>query len=293
MDNINKTKKLILGTAQMGLDYGINNFSGKIDINESYEILKYAFLNGINHIDCAESYGDIHKIIGEFRDLNPNFEFNLHTKISSVDSKINLTDTINRLLKSTKINRIKSLMFHSLSYYKEGLELIDVLLNMKRQGLIDQLGVSVYSNDEIQNLIYDNSIDLIQLPFNMLDNSEFKIDLIKEAKHNGKTIQARSVFLQGLFFKNPEEDNIVVKKLKNELVQINKISECYKIPLNEMALNYVLSHDFIDHVIIGVDSLIQLKKNLNSLKTNLHTDILEQIKCIEKNNVYFLNPKNW
>ena len=37
-DNI---KKLILGSAQMGLDYGINNTNGKIDINESFEILKF------------------------------------------------------------------------------------------------------------------------------------------------------------------------------------------------------------------------------------------------------------
>ena len=40
--NHNFTDKLILGTAQMGLDYGINNHKGKISQKESLSILKFA-----------------------------------------------------------------------------------------------------------------------------------------------------------------------------------------------------------------------------------------------------------
>ena len=70
--NIQKNiNKVILGTAQMGLDYGINNKNGKIDTSESFKILEFAFLKGIKHLDCAESYGDIHKKLGMFKTLNP------------------------------------------------------------------------------------------------------------------------------------------------------------------------------------------------------------------------------
>ena len=48
--------KLILGTVQMGLPYGINNNSGKISLENSIKILEYAFNNGIVTLDSAESY---------------------------------------------------------------------------------------------------------------------------------------------------------------------------------------------------------------------------------------------
>lgn len=293
MSNINKINKIILGTAQMGLDYGINNIKGKIEAKESFEIMKFAFLNGIKHIDCAESYGDIHDTIGNFKKSNPEINFNLQTKLSSTDLKIDSTTKVKRFLKSTRTSKIQCLMFHSFSSYKEGMKSAVKYVKMKDEGLINHLGVSVYLNEEIQELIHDDNIDLIQIPFNMLDNSEHKVDLIKEARLNGKVIQARSVFLQGLFFKNPEEDNIIVKKLYNELVQLKRISEKYGILLNEMALNYVLSYEFIDYAVIGVDNLLHLKKNINSLKVNLDDKVLKEINCIDNKNTYFLNPTNW
>ena len=289
-DNI---KKLILGSAQMGLDYGINNTNGKIDINESFEILKFAFLNGIKHIDCAEAYGNIHEILGIFNQSNPEMDFYINTKLSSANSKTDSRKEVKKILSVLKRNKIQSIMFHSYSLYKKNLNSIKDYHTMKEEGLISNIGVSVYLNKEIKSLIYDDNIDLIQIPFNMLDNSKEKMDLIKEAKLNGKIIEARSIFLQGLFFKNPNDDNFIVKKLCNELTQIKNISLNNKVSIDEMGLNYVLCQDFIDYVIIGVDNLLQLKKNIISLNKTLDKKIINQINSINTKNKSFLNPANW
>ena len=45
--------KIILGTAQFGLDYGINNQSGKVTDKDINQILNYAFENGIKELDTA------------------------------------------------------------------------------------------------------------------------------------------------------------------------------------------------------------------------------------------------
>lgn len=289
-DNI---KKLILGSAQMGLDYGINNATGKIDINESFEILKFAYLNGITHIDCAEAYGNIHEILGMFKQSNPELDFNINTKLSSVNSKKDSRKKVKKILSVLKRNKIQSIMFHSYSLYKENLDSIKDYHKMKEEGIISNVGVSVYLNEEIKNLIYDNNIDLIQVPFNMLDNSKEKMDLIQKAKINGKTIQARSIFLQGLFFKNPNDDNFIVKKLYNELTQLKSISLDNKVSIDEMGLNYVLCQDFIDYVLIGVDNILQLKKIITSLNSTLDKKIIDQINSIKTKNKSFLNPTNW
>ena len=73
--------KLILGTVQMGLDYGINNKLGKISVEESHQILLSAHVSGITTIDTAEAYGNAHKVIGEFHKSHPNHKFNIVTKV--------------------------------------------------------------------------------------------------------------------------------------------------------------------------------------------------------------------
>jgi aryl-alcohol dehydrogenase-like predicted oxidoreductase len=57
---------LILGTAQFGLNYGINNSAGKVNLNEVYNIFEYALENGIQTLDTASVYGNAHEIIGGF-----------------------------------------------------------------------------------------------------------------------------------------------------------------------------------------------------------------------------------
>ena len=74
-------EKIILGTVQMGLDYGINNSSGKISLDDSCIIFSKAFELGINTIDTAEAYGNAHQVIGKFHLLNPKIKFKVITKI--------------------------------------------------------------------------------------------------------------------------------------------------------------------------------------------------------------------
>src|SRR3989338_7667478 len=58
--------KMVLGTVQLGLDYGINNPRGKPSKNESLAMLARAHEQGIRVFDTAFGYGDAEEIIGEF-----------------------------------------------------------------------------------------------------------------------------------------------------------------------------------------------------------------------------------
>ncbi len=289
----NFTDKLILGTAQMGLDYGINNHKGKISEKESLSILKFAYQNGIKNIDCAESYGDAHKLIGSFHEKNPNLVFNINTKISKTTRNKNIHEIVKEFLKSLNSNQIHSLMFHSFSTYNSNINNFKDIIKLKESGIVKKIGVSAYSNSEIDNIINDDRIDLIQIPFNILDNSIEKIDLIKKAKSKGKIVQARSIFLQGLFFKDPNENYIIVEKLRDELKEIKRISSENNIPIINLALSYVLNQEYIDNVLIGVDSLSQLKQNLTSIDKEINENIVKSIEKIKTKNIDFLNPITW
>lgn len=288
-----QSDKLILGTVQMGLDYGINNSQGKIRLEDSLNILNNAYSVGIRKLDTAEVYGNAHNIIGKYHEENPNHIFNVITKIPANACADSIKGRVHKYLDELGIDQLDTLMFHSFDSYKSNPELKERLLDLKSEGLFKYLGVSVYTNQEIEVLIADNEIDLVQLPFNLLDNYSQKGELLKRAKELGKIIHIRSAFLQGLFFKDPDEDHPIVLQLKKELTAIKELSKLNQIPIADFALGYCVAQDHIDQVLIGVDSVSQLLENLKALKNPIPSELFDRINKIIVEDRNLLNPFLW
>ena len=191
--------KIILGTAQFGMDYGINNTSGKISKLKAFDILNYAFLNGIKELDTASSYGVSEKVIGEYLNSHPKNRFIITTKIS--EFKISLENQVYNSLENLKIEKIDKLLFHSYDLYKYFEKEVKDFHQKFKGVLFDDLGVSIYTNGEIENLINDPFINRIQSPFNILDNYNKRGTYFEMLYLRGKKVDVRSVFLQGIFFK--------------------------------------------------------------------------------------------
>ena len=190
--------KLILGTVQFGLRYGINNSVGKPEKESVFDILSYAYENGIRYLDTAELYGNAHELIGEFHKLHPTKKFNIITKFPH-NFKDTLNHKINSYLCQLDIDYLEAILFHSYdSYINYKNQLID-LVKLKRKS-VKFIGVSVYTNEQMNVVINDINIDIIQIPFNLFDNLNLRGELIIKAKSNNKIIHTRSAFLQGLFF---------------------------------------------------------------------------------------------
>ena len=73
--------KLSIGTAQFGMNYGINNSIGKIPEKEIIQILIKCKTFGINKIDTAGLYGNAEEILGDIitREFNST-DFKITTK---------------------------------------------------------------------------------------------------------------------------------------------------------------------------------------------------------------------
>ena len=69
--------RLALGTAQFGLDYGINNKTGKVSEPAVALILAEAAKNGIECLDTAAAYGDSEDVIGNIS--TGRYEFKIVT----------------------------------------------------------------------------------------------------------------------------------------------------------------------------------------------------------------------
>ena len=285
--------KLILGTVQFGLKYGINNTIGKPKKEEVLSLLKVAYNSGIRILDTAEAYGNAHQLIGNYNKEQNNFKFKIITKFPHQIKHNLIKSKVLEYLDLMNVNTLEVIMFHSFDSFQSNYNSLDTLNELKSDGLIKNIGVSVYTNAQLKNLLNEDLITVVQLPFNLLDNSNFRGDLINRLKEKGKIIHTRSTFLQGLFFKSTNDKNPILQELKTELELLNQISIGSNCSMEELALSYCIKQKNIDNVIIGVDSISQLNANIKASGFHIKENALKTINGIVVKDLELLNPSLW
>ena len=287
--------KLILGTVQFGMSYGINNKTGKPLKNSVFEILDTAYENGINTLDTAEDYGDSQNVIGEYNVLNnQRGRFELISKLSSgILDPVHLAHNISVTLSTLNVPFLEGYLFHKYDSYSKSPAFLKELMGLKEKGLIRKIGVSIYGIDDLDKLIGDPHIDIIQLPYNLLDNHNHKQALLERLKAAGKEIHVRSVFLQGLFFM--QGNNIPEKLilLRPYLLQVKQIAEGAGVSIEKLALQYVYRDPLVDKVLIGVDSKEQLLKSIEAIRDEVPNELFAEVDKITVKEKHLLYPINW
>jgi len=276
-------RKFVLGTAQFGLHYGISNLSGQTPEEEVARILQYAWAQGVNTMDTASAYGNCEEVLG--RQINN--PFHVITKFSTdISSSTALCESLNRSLKKLQEKKIYGFLAHDAESLMKNPSLWKDLLALKEKGLIGKIGYSLYTPEQLMKLIGMHMIpDIVQLPFNFFDQ-RFK-PYLKELRSNGTEIHARSVFLQGIFFMEPDrlpsffdEVKPVMKKLQHEMPD--------KKNLSKFLLQFVFKEVNIDKLVIGVNNLNQLQQNLALLSVSNSVNI--EVGSISER---ILMPSNW
>jgi aryl-alcohol dehydrogenase-like predicted oxidoreductase len=277
--------KISIGTVQFGLDYGINNTKGQTTKDEVSKILKRCKEVGIGHIDTAAAYGSAENVLGDvIQSEGLSNSFQITTKYSGGNYDLFLSSRESQ--RKLRVEKLYCQMFHSYQDFKNSEDFI-------KPDSVDKIGVSVYTNEELLDSINNPKISVVQCPFNLLDNHSVRGESLKMAKEKGVEIQVRSAFLQGLFFLDRNCLPSPLLDLKGPLEELDRICFENEISISELALGYCLSKDYIDKVVIGVDSLEQLNMNIKAIKTPLPKFILEEIDKITVKNKKLLNPTNW
>jgi aryl-alcohol dehydrogenase-like predicted oxidoreductase len=288
------TSKIALGTAQFGIDYGINSIDGQVQTKEVDNILSYAYIKGINLLDTAPAYGNSEQVLGE---INVN-NFNIITKtrhfgsseITSNDLE-SLDQYFSQSLVNLKQDSVYGVLVHNANdLLKSGSEKIfNRLQALKQEKKIEKIGVSVYDHNQLQTILENFDIDLVQLPFNILDRRLIDSGMLSILKNKGIEVHARSVFLQGLLLMNdqnrPEKFNHwnALWKMWREWLNDNQITAL------EATIRYAISMPEISKVLVGVDTENQLKEIMIASSGNL-PDLPAELYT---NDVNLLNPSNW
>jgi aryl-alcohol dehydrogenase-like predicted oxidoreductase len=251
------SEKMVLGTAQFVIDYGIANLSGKPSEKEVFKILDLVWENGVRSFDTAPSYSS-EVILGEFISTNGlQNEVKVLTKIPSLTNQQDFEKAIKTSIKSSleKLGcPIEVLFFHNPE--DSGLLLrnqlfFEYLLN---EFPVSTLGVSVYVPQEVDELL-DSPFELaFQFPFNVLDRRFEKVNMPHVNRY------ARSIFLQGLL----ASPNGLRADAPTELLNLqNKYHEkldSRDIDPVDLAISFVANNNVVDYFLVGVDSTEQIQR---------------------------------
>ncbi len=299
-----KENKLVLGTAQLGLDYGIANTVGKLTEKQALEIMKYAVENGVNYFDTARSYGNSEIIIGKFLKFHKNYnnKVNTITKMAPLkEKKLDEKEINNRFFDSLHRLEQESIycyMIHDFKDIENNCDKIGkVFLKLKENGYIKKIGVSIYDEIQIKFLFKNFDFDLIQMPINIFDQRLLiNDDILLDLKKRCIEIHARSVFLQGVVFLNESALPKKLSKFKDYIERLNIISLKFKLSKEEIALLFVNAINEIDKIVIGVEKIGQLQRNIKILNKSENFDKIKKtidFKDFFIKDTNIIDPRRW
>jgi aryl-alcohol dehydrogenase-like predicted oxidoreductase len=284
--------KLAIGTAQFGLDYGIANRMGKVNFEEIQKILDFALDMGINTLDTAIAYGDSETRLGMAGVNN----WNIVSKLPSVPKNCQnicawVIDSLEDSLSRLKVNSLFGLLLHRPDDLNSefGEELYEGLETVKRLGMVSQLGVSIYSPSELLILNNFKDLTIVQSSFNVIDRRILDIGDFLNEEADKFTFHTRSAFLQGLLLIDPKQRPSKFSKWQHLWSVFDKFIEESGLTQLEVCIRYVMSVEAINKVIVGIDSLSQLKEICVSAKGELPEIPIELVS----DDPLLINPALW
>jgi aryl-alcohol dehydrogenase-like predicted oxidoreductase len=300
--------ELVLGSVQLGLAYGAANRTGKPSRRNALRLVRRAADLGITKFDTARAYGDSEERLGEalarrkavrtITKLSPLSE--LASDASREDIRIAVDASIAGSLAALRRERIDCLLLHRAAHMSAfGGAVWERLIEKLEDGTVLALGVSVQSPDEALAALACADVRHIQLPFNLLDWRWREAGVIDDiAERPQITIHARSIFLQGVLAANdasvwPAIAGVDAPALIGRLAELAR--EFGRESVADLCLAYARGQDWIDGVVVGMETEVQLDDNLRLfVRPPLSAeDCAEIARRIPRVPAQLLDPAQW
>jgi len=296
-----EASKLVLGTAQLGMTYGIANRAGKPSYDAVVEMLDRAFQLGITSIDTAALYGDSEAVLGRaLRALGLTHRFFLTTKIVWMDGIEGVSAAeVARRVRESVLRSLENLGLPSLQFclLHRAIDLpcFDALLKLKEEGLVHHAGVSVYTADEAFEAMGRAGVEAVQVPTSVLDQRCLRAGVFDIAASRGVTVFVRSIYLQGLLMLAEPEIPTGLEAVKPTLAIIREIASRSGIPLVELILRFGLSIEGATGILVGVETVRQVEDNARIAEQGpLPADVYQEIKTrVPDLPEQIVNPGMW
>ena len=260
------TPQLCLGTAQFGLAYGITNTNGQVSEAEVGQILFEANKAGIHWLDTAQAYGNAEAVLG--RQLPDAHGFHLISKLPAQPQPMFTAQDVeawdqafHNSCQRLGVQSLNALLLHApADLGKPGGQHLEAwLLGLRQQGLVQRIGVSIYSAKDLDG-VNPALLDLVQLPLSLYDQRALLDGTLTRLRARGTAIHARSLYLQGLLLTPaaqwPAWASVEVRTHQQALEALAKQRGCQLI---DLALGFAREQLDLEAVVLGVCSSDELR----------------------------------
>jgi aryl-alcohol dehydrogenase-like predicted oxidoreductase len=254
--------RLAIGAVQFGLPYGIANQVGQVSRDEVAEILGHAWAAGVDTLDTAIGYGDSEAILGEIE----VDQWQVITKLPEVpEACADVASWVQELVAGSlgrlRVPRLGGLLLHRPQQLlgPNGDELYRALVGVRDQGKTEKIGVSVYGPDELDAIWPRYQFDLVQAPFNILDRRLVSSGWLTRLCKAGTEVHVRSVFLQGLLLMDAANRPEKFNRWQSLWDDWHRWLTDHALTPLQACLSFAISQPEINRVVVGVDSLEQLR----------------------------------
>lgn len=267
---------ITLGTAQLGMDYGITNSAGRPNDTEALAIVSTALEGGVTQLDTARAYGDAEKRLGRMLHRWPGYGMRVISKLRPLTD---LPDDAPRALVEGAVDqsvrsscsdlsrsRIDVMLFHRCAdMFRWGGVALERLSEHVRNGTIGEIGASVYTPEEAVRSLGDPRITQLQIPFNLLDQRWLEHEFQRAAAaRRDLAIHARSVFLQGLLLSEPGRWPSWADAAPRLCSDIRRlIGSFHRKCAADLCMAFVRAFPWITSLVVGVESAGQLRELLS------------------------------
>ncbi len=265
-----KLSRLMLGTVQFGLPYGIGlaNRSGQPSYETARSIIAAAYEGGVNCFDTAAGYGTSEEVIGQaLAELGICDKVAVVTKVVHLAQDLSsaraaeeaITASVLRSLKRLRLETLPVCLFHQENDFRYA----GILLKLKEKGLVRHIGASVsFRPDVCAEILGSGLVEAIQVPANVFDHRYDRAGIFSEASKSGVAVFVRSVYLKGLIFLSDEETLPELSPIIPVRRRLKILAAEAGMGLAELAVRYDLSIPGATSVLVGVDSVEQMRQNL-------------------------------
>lgn len=284
--------RLALGTVQFGLPYGIANQDGQVTRSDARTMLQLAAARGIDMLDTAIAYGESETCLGEAGTKG----FKLVTKLPAVpdgcaEVSAWVKEQVAASLSRLGVSAVYGLLLHRPQQLlgSGGKALYQTLQELKKNGQVQKVGVSVYAPGELEALIPRYRFDLVQAPFNLLDRRLHISGWLQRLRDAGIEIHTRSAFLQGLLLLSHSAIPVKFASWSDLWDKWHDWLAHHPASAVQACLAFPLSFPEVDRVVVGADSVSQLEQIISAAGSVAPVD-LPDLHCEAEN---LINPARW
>ena len=254
---------------------------------------------GVNYIDTAPGYGNSEEVLGKALE-GVKATYVMSTKLGGrpqpfkPQDRDGLLKSVEESLRLLKRDHIDILMIHEpdrpgqYNWWADPVHfdgpVMDVLADLKRQGIIRFIGLGGTTVYELPHIINTGHFDVVLTAFNYsLLWREATLEVLPAAKKQGMGIVVGSPLQQGALARRYDEEvkhgaRWLSSPRRAQYIALYNFLDELGLPLSEVGLRFVISNPDISCTLMGARSRQEVEQNIAAVeKGPLPADVLKRL----------------